>query len=448
MAATGRLARIDHARSLDDRRWRRRHALLATVLALHLPVLAAVGAVTGASATSMAVALGVVAALLVVGMAGRGRQVRTLGVTLGLLSCSAALVHLTGGLIEAHFHYFLAIGLVAAYHDWRPYALSVAFVVSTHGLVGVLWPASMYNHPDALRRPWLWAVVHGGFILGVSVLLLLAWRTMEREQRQARLYYEQLFEGERAVVKRLREAEEAKDRLLAVTSHELRTPLTAIAGLARTLAVHHDSLESSRVAECVGGIEEHTARLTRVVDNLVAASGGDPGGEPAGGGSVELAAVVAATVRELDDGTVPFEAAVPRGVLVGLDEVAARQVIGNLLDNARKFAPAGTTVTVTARVVGADVELAVTNVLRPGDEAAVRTLGDRLFDRFVQADSSDTRAAEGLGLGLYVVRTVAGSHGGRVGLRAQAGGLTVFLTLPATLAVSLLEEESPAPVRT
>ena len=70
--------------------------------------------------------------------------------------------------IEAHFHFFVVIGMLTLYQDWLPFLLAIAYVVLHHGVMGVIAPHSVYNHPDAIAHPWRWALIHGGFVLAAS----------------------------------------------------------------------------------------------------------------------------------------------------------------------------------------------------------------------------------------------------------------------------------------
>src|SRR5206468_12151747 len=83
----------------------------------------------------------------------------------GLMSASAILVHLSGGYIEFHFHFFVMLTFLALCQDWIPYLLAVAFVAVHHGVVGVLRPQSGYNHEAACTAPWTWAGLHALFVL-------------------------------------------------------------------------------------------------------------------------------------------------------------------------------------------------------------------------------------------------------------------------------------------
>lgn len=92
---------------------------------------------------------------------GRRRQFSSAVIAVGLVVSSAVLVHLSGGIIEMHFHFFVMVGILTLYQDWVPFLLAVGFVVAHHGLAGALVPGKVYNHPDAVAHPFKWALIHG-----------------------------------------------------------------------------------------------------------------------------------------------------------------------------------------------------------------------------------------------------------------------------------------------
>jgi len=98
-----------------------------------------------------------------------------------LLSASAFLVHLSGGYIEMHFHFFVALALIALYQDWAPFLIAIGFVLVEHGVLGVIYPPAVYNHPSAWSNPWGWAGIHAIFVAAASVANLLAWRLNEQQ---------------------------------------------------------------------------------------------------------------------------------------------------------------------------------------------------------------------------------------------------------------------------
>jgi PAS domain S-box-containing protein len=123
------------------------------------------------------------------------RTVQATAVGFGLMSSSAILVHLSGGFIELHFHFFVMLVFLALLQDWIPYLLAVGFVAVHHGVVGVLWPEEVYNHPAAVAAPWTFAGIHALFVLGACVGSVIAWRFNERAFAQTALILEAAGEG-------------------------------------------------------------------------------------------------------------------------------------------------------------------------------------------------------------------------------------------------------------
>jgi diguanylate cyclase (GGDEF)-like protein len=176
------LALLPKGRPLSDVRWEARHRGMAIVLWLHVPALFVIGLATRHAVVHSLTDVVPVAACGVLAFApGRTRHFRSTAVTLGLVLCSAMLVHLTGGNVEMHFHFFVVVGVITLYQDWVPFGLCLVFVVLHHGVVGVLNPDAVYNHPAARHNPWLWAGIHGAFVLAASVAQVLAWRLNEEQ---------------------------------------------------------------------------------------------------------------------------------------------------------------------------------------------------------------------------------------------------------------------------
>src|SRR3954447_24592263 len=99
----------------------------------------------------------------------RSKRFRSSMVSLGLLTSSAMLVHIWGGVIEAHFHFFVMVTFLAWYEEWFPYLLAVAYVVLHHGVMSAFDASSVYDHRDAVDNPWKWAGIHGGFIVALCI---------------------------------------------------------------------------------------------------------------------------------------------------------------------------------------------------------------------------------------------------------------------------------------
>jgi diguanylate cyclase (GGDEF)-like protein len=171
---------LPKGRSLPEHVWIRRHRGLLLLLWVHVAGLAALGAVRGYGPIHIGAEVGILLLFAVLGsMARAARRLRAFMVAFGLLSSSALLVHLTGGLIESHFHFFVVVPLLTLYGDWSVFLLAIAFVALHHGVLAQWDPQAVFNHPAAWRQPWKWALVHAAYILGASGTALIAWRATE-----------------------------------------------------------------------------------------------------------------------------------------------------------------------------------------------------------------------------------------------------------------------------
>ena len=112
------------------------------------------------------------------------RRVRSVLVSIGLATASSFIVHLSGGYIEFHFHYFVMATLLVLYHDWAPLLTLVGFAAVEHGLIGGVNPHSVYNHPAALAAPWKWAALHALYIAAACVGSIVAWRKSEQDVQE------------------------------------------------------------------------------------------------------------------------------------------------------------------------------------------------------------------------------------------------------------------------
>jgi len=158
------------------------------VLLAHLPVLL-VWAVLNRTPTDVLLALLVPAVLYLAAVSEKlsGGHLRLAPVlascaaAAGLMACSAFLVAVSGGYVEAHFHFFVMIPVVALYEDWAPFAVATGIVLVEHGLVGTFWPHKVYGHAGMHgEHPWLFALIHAGFISAACLGSLTAWTLSER----------------------------------------------------------------------------------------------------------------------------------------------------------------------------------------------------------------------------------------------------------------------------
>lgn len=231
-----------------------------------------------------------------------------------------------------------------------------------------------------------------------------------------------------------RKLERMRRDFVANASHELRTPLSIIQGYIETLVDGHAEMPPEDRERFLRTIQRHSERLNGIIQDLLVLSrleSGTPGLQPE---PVDLAALLESIGddyrrrphlggRELLVSTPPA-----LGTLRA-DPEKLRQVLGNLLDNALKYTPAGARVELAGRALdeSGEIELAVHDN-GPGIPAADLP---HIFERFYRVDKGRSRETGGTGLGLSIVKHIVQLHGGRVWAESEMGqGTTIRLRLP------------------
>ncbi|HKP51558.1 MAG TPA: HD domain-containing phosphohydrolase [Chloroflexia bacterium] len=187
---------LPEGRPLPDDVWQQRHTGIVILLWLHVIGIAAFAAFTASGLLANLAEVGLVALTAILAASKfLGRKLRSVIASFGLITCSATLVHLSGGYIEFHFHFFIMVAIIALYQDWLPFLLTIWYVVLHHGVIGVINPSSVYNHPDAIANPWKWAAIHGGFVLGISAASIISWRLNEAARARTELVLSSVGEG-------------------------------------------------------------------------------------------------------------------------------------------------------------------------------------------------------------------------------------------------------------
>jgi signal transduction histidine kinase len=240
---------------------------------------------------------------------------------------------------------------------------------------------------------------------------------------------------ERAMVAQLRERDELRNQFLANVSHELRTPLTSIRGYAQLLA--RPDVAADRVRAAAGAILRATDQLSSLVQDLLDMTAIEGNGIRIDPRPVSLPDIVTAAVQLVEPAAREKQIELGVDVPAALPEVQAdrgriAQVLNNLLSNAIKFTPAGGTIEAGARGGGDLVHVWVkdTGVGIPAEEQS------RLFTRFFHSNTTPV-TSRGLGLGLYIVRSIVEAHGGMVWVQSEPGqGATFAFTLPLATAAA------------
>jgi PAS domain S-box-containing protein len=240
---------------------------------------------------------------------------------------------------------------------------------------------------------------------------------------------EDLLRRERAARADAERASRMKDEFLATLSHELRTPLHAILGWSQLLARRG----TAELAQGLGVIERNARAQTKIIDDLLDMSRIISGKVRLDVQRVDLAAIARLSLDTVRPGAdakgVRLQAVLdPLAGPVNGDPNRLQQVLWNLLTNAVKFTPRGGRVQVLLERVNSHLEL---RVIDTGQGITAAFL-PHVFDRFSQADASNTRQHAGLGLGLAIVKQLVELHGGSVNA-ASAGpgqGATFCIELP------------------
>jgi len=214
-------------------------------------------------------------------------------------------------------------------------------------------------------------------------------------------------------------SEQTLREFISDASHELRTPLTSIRGYAELLRAGalHGEEERGRAA---ARIEHEAARMGVLVDNLLSLARLDEG-RPLELADVDLTVLAADAVNDARavEPDRPITLVVRDPVYVVGDETTLRQVLANLLANARQHTPPGTAVEVS---VSADSTTARIDVVDdgPGIEPSSRV---RVFDRFWRGKDGRQQSSDGSGLGLAIVAAVSAAHGGTARVEVAGGSM-------------------------
>jgi signal transduction histidine kinase len=227
--------------------------------------------------------------------------------------------------------------------------------------------------------------------------------------------------------RRHREIELLKNEIVAAVSHELKTPIATIKAYADTMRDSSEAVAAAR-DEYLNVIDEQADRLTRAVDDLLLASRVDADQLLHERVTVSVDLVVDAALEALAfDLHVHPIVRETAGVTVSGDRDLLREILRHLLDNARKFSPGGSPITVSARIDG---HATVIDVIDKGIGIADEHL-PYLFERFYRVEHPHTAESSGTGLGLFIVGALVRAHGGTVAIYSEPGnGTTVTLHLP------------------
>jgi two-component system sensor histidine kinase KdpD len=245
--------------------------------------------------------------------------------------------------------------------------------------------------------------------------------------RQAALAFERVqLAAEARRAQALQQRDDLRATLISALGHDLRTPLTIVVAAADTLAREHGG------SPAADSLRESAWRLHRLFNDLVEMTRIESGSLAVRREALDLTDVVAAALRDSRLALAEHRLVValaPNLPLLIADQNLLHHVLINLIDNAAKYSPAGTTITLESRRSGSDYALAIVDEgpgLPPGEEA-------QLFERFHRVEGSDQKG--GSGLGLAIVKGFAEAMGLSVSAsnRPDQQGSSFVLTWPEVL---------------
>jgi K+-sensing histidine kinase KdpD len=222
-----------------------------------------------------------------------------------------------------------------------------------------------------------------------------------------------LYQQEQARVTKLRELDQLRKDFVSTVTHELRTPLTSILGFTETLLHFWDRLTIVRQKDMVYKIESSTARLQRLVEDLLVTSRVDSGALSLSLAPVELGPQIQQAIVEITSkfrGQVVSQEGPEEPVYVQADLHRVQQVVINLLDNAAKYSPEDSPIAIRWRVDGSFAEVQVQDT-GPGISQEAQPL---LFTRFGKIAQTARAGHVGTGLGLYISRQLIEAMGGTI----------------------------------
>lgn len=239
---------------------------------------------------------------------------------------------------------------------------------------------------------------------------------------------------ERALMQRLRETDRAKSDFVSMLAHELKGPMTTIVGFGQTLEEHWANLEDEKRTQFLGIVRRETERLAHLVSDLLDISRMESGNlryefEPMSLRElIESIVTIHASIAATHELEVELDPDMPN--VLG-DHERIRQVVINLLTNAVRYSPEGTTITLRGGRDPEDpsmVRVSVTDEgigIAPGDT-------ERIFSKFAML-AKPAWTKKGTGLGLFISKTIIDAHNGNLWVESQPSqGSTFHFTVPVT----------------
>jgi signal transduction histidine kinase len=328
-------------------------------------------------------------------------------ITFCFIVFSYLFIFLSGGAIEAHFHFFIVISYLAIYNDWRLGWFALILISFNHLLLEYLAPHWLFYYGEN----WLSPLAH---VLPIFVAVV---------------FTSILANNNRDVLLAQKETERRKDEFISMASHELKTPITSMMMFIQYIqrSLNKDKLDKFDVS--FKRINEQLGKLGTLISDLLDVSR-IQGKELAYNlKKYDLNILVNQTVERIRplavNHMIQITGKIPKQVI--LDPNRIEQVLINLLTNAIKYSPKAASITVL--LTSSDTKACVA-VKDEGIGIDSKQL-NKIFKRFYRGVDINERTYPGMGIGLFISKEIVKKHGGQIWVESEKGrGSTFYFTLP------------------
>ncbi len=285
------------------------------------------------------------------------------------------------------------IAAIALLLPARQTGILMAYALTWAAVVMVMHGSGLISSPD-----------HGAFdgiltiVLLISIAALMSGATRNLLQAQDR---------QRKLLEQERRAVEVKNEFVSMVSHELRTPITGISGFADTLREHWRDLPPAEVDEFLTILRGESDHLADLVEDILVIPRLEAGQLRLHLEQVGVSEIAEAVTETVLDNSTSAEIDVPVYVSVWSDPIRLRQILRNLVENARKYGGDEIYISGEERREGTYTVIVADN----GSGVAAADQG-RIFEHFEQLSKGDARLEQGVGLGLPIARKLARAMGG------------------------------------
>lgn len=317
--------------------------------------------------------------------------------------------------LDAHMYFFASMSLLIGYCDWRPIILATVTIALHHLILNYTYVAAVFPDGADLLR----VIFHAAVVLLEAGVLIWVAKMLERTIIGADM------------------ASRAKSDFLANMSHELRTPLNGIIGMVQLLRADKLDADSKETFELIEISSKNLLDIVNDILDLAKIEARQVDLEHAVFNVTKKIENTANSLRSLaKQKGLDFVCNSPEmGAFVKGDELRFGRVLINILSNAIRYTDSGS-ITLTTEIRTRDdgfIEVLCT-VKDTGIGIAADKI-DRIFEKFVQADSSTTRKYGGTGLGLTITKQLVEMMNGQIGVHSELGqGSTFWFSIPFEMA--------------